>query len=431
MRHPRRSRRFLHILILCVLIGAALLLLPLRAQMPALPAMHAADVSVSGLSSGGYMAVQYSVAYSASVKGAGIIAGGPYSCSRGSVGTATTICSCTGFGACQVRAGGTNVVQLAALTDQYAAAGSIDSTANLSAQRIFLFSGTVDTVVPQAVMKDLETYYRGYVPAASISYSKNIAAQHAMPTDTFGAACTTLGSPYINNCGYDAAGSLLRWIHPGLLPRSSSAPAGRLLEFDQGQYLPDPTAHGMAASGFLYIPPGCEGASKRGVSASPGQGCRLHVAFHGCKQDARSVGDNFILNTGYVAWADSNRFLLLFPQAAPLYPLANPNACWDWFNYDDPNYAKKNGRQMAAVRRMVQRLTGGDGNGGSEPPAPPGTPACFTASNADHVRAGRAYERYFFAYALGSGQSMGLDSYFIRTTLRRTAPGNYVVGACP
>ncbi|CAN7651470.1 PHA-depolymerase-like protein [Pseudoduganella sp. LjRoot289] len=426
MRPPRRSHRLLHVLILIVLIGAALLLLPLQAQLPALPAMKAGDVSVSGLSSGGYMAVQYSVAYSASVKGAGIVAGGPYGCSRGNVDTATTVCSCTGFGTCQVRAGGTNVPQLTALTDQYAAAGSIDPTSNLAAQRIFLFSGTADTVVPQAVMNDLASYYRHYMASDNISYSKDIAAQHAMPTDSFGSACGTLGSPYINNCGYDAAGRLLHWIYAGLAPRSASAPAGRLLEFDQAQYLPDPTSHGMAASGFLYVPPACEGSG----SSSPGQGCKLHVAFHGCKQDARSVGDKFILNSGYVAWADSNRILLLFPQAAPLFPLANPNACWDWFNYDDANFARKNGRQMAAVQRMVQRLTGG----GAPPPntPPPGDVVCFTASNADHVSAGRAYDRFFFAYAQGSGQSMGLDSFFVRSSLRRTAPDNYVVvGSCP
>lgn len=420
MRHPR-SRRLLHVLILLTLICIALLLLPLRAQLPGLPAMKAAEVSVSGLSSGGYMAVQYGVAYSASVKGAGVIAGGPYSCSRGSVDTATSVCSCTGLGMCQVHPGGTNVGALAALTEQYAANRSIDPVSNMAAQRIWMFSGTADSVVPQAVMNDLHSYYRRFMDGTNISYRKDVAAQHAMPTDSFGSACATLGSPYINNCGVDAAGQLLQWIYPGLVPRSPSAPAGRLLEFDQAQYLADPTAHGMAASGFLYIPQACDVDG-----GSAGQGCKLHVAFHGCKQDARSIGDKFILDTGYLRWADSNRILVLFPQAAPVLPLANPNACWDWFNYDDPNFARKNGRQMAAVKAMVDRLSGG-----SAAPVPPGDTACFTATNPDHVRAGRAYERYFFAYAQGSGQSMGLNSLFIRTTLRRSAPGHFVVGSCP
>jgi poly(3-hydroxybutyrate) depolymerase len=39
--------------------------------------------TVSGLSSGGYMAVQLHVAFSSFIKGAGIFAGGPYHCAQG------------------------------------------------------------------------------------------------------------------------------------------------------------------------------------------------------------------------------------------------------------------------------------------------------------------------------------------------------------
>eukprot|EP00003_Mantamonas_plastica_P023955 TRINITY_DN439_c0_g1_i2.p2 TRINITY_DN439_c0_g1~~TRINITY_DN439_c0_g1_i2.p2 ORF type:complete len:111 (+),score=24.94 TRINITY_DN439_c0_g1_i2:162-494(+) len=38
------------------------------------------NISVSGISSGGYMAVQYHVAYSRYVKGAAVFAGGPWEC---------------------------------------------------------------------------------------------------------------------------------------------------------------------------------------------------------------------------------------------------------------------------------------------------------------------------------------------------------------
>ena len=48
------------------------------------------EVSVSGLSSGGFMAVQMHVAYSATFrKGAGIVAGGPFYCAEGSIVYAT------------------------------------------------------------------------------------------------------------------------------------------------------------------------------------------------------------------------------------------------------------------------------------------------------------------------------------------------------
>ena len=38
------------------------------------------QISVSGLSSGGYMAVQMHIAYSASIMGVGVLAAGPYLC---------------------------------------------------------------------------------------------------------------------------------------------------------------------------------------------------------------------------------------------------------------------------------------------------------------------------------------------------------------
>lgn len=67
------------------------------AQVTALPAFNAdiKETSVSGLSSGGFMAVQFDVAYSSILKGAGIIAGGPYFCAQFNLNTATTVCSCT------------------------------------------------------------------------------------------------------------------------------------------------------------------------------------------------------------------------------------------------------------------------------------------------------------------------------------------------
>ena len=35
---------------------------------------------------------------------------------------------------------------------------------------------------------------------------------------------------------------------------------------------------------------------------------------------------------------------------------SNPHGCWDFFAYDDPDYATHEGRQVAAVKRMLDRL---------------------------------------------------------------------------
>jgi poly(3-hydroxybutyrate) depolymerase len=396
------------------------------AQVVTLPAFNAdiKETSVSGLSSGGFMAVQFDVAYSSIVKGAGIIAGGPYFCARGNTTTATTVCSCTlSPFFCQASSGATNVPGLIGVTDQNAKDGTVDATSNLANHRIWMFSGTADTLVPQPVMNDLETYYRHYISnGANIQFKKDVAAQHAMPTDSFGNSCATLGSPFINNCNFDAAGELLKWIYGGnLTPRNTGALGGKFIEFDQREFMVDqnPTAHGMANSGYVYVPANCD--------PSTNQRCKLHVVFHGCLQDPTNIQDTYVKETGYNKWADTNGIIVLYPQAAPLVPLKNPNACWDWFNYDDPNYAMKNGHQMIAVKKMIDRITGT-----STPPSSPPPPAtCFTATNTDHVKAGRAHDSTFLALANGSNQIMGVDNAFITTTLKQTSPNFYVIGGCP
>ncbi|WP_229215558.1 PHB depolymerase family esterase [Duganella sp. CY15W] len=319
-----------------------------HAQLVSLPAMRAGQVSVSGLSSGAYMAVQFEVAFSRSVIGAGIIAGGPYFCAQGSVLTATTSCSCTNdLLPCRVRAGGTRVPDLIAMTDWFAAAQTIDPTSAMASHRIWMFSGSADSIVPPVVMNDLQTYYRHYISAGHISYKRNLNAEHAIPTNSYGNSCLTLGTPYINNCNYDAAGELLNWIYGPLNARNEGALSGQFIAFDQSEFIAVPSWHGMADFGYLYVPAACN---------SDSAGCKLHIVFHGCLQDPDTIGATFVRYAGYNAWADSNRMLVLYPQATATY--ANPNACWDWFAYDDTRYAQKSGRQMAAVKRMVDRLTG-------------------------------------------------------------------------
>ncbi|WP_036022375.1 PHB depolymerase family esterase [Paraburkholderia mimosarum] len=405
----------------------------LGAQVVSLPAFNNVDIketSVSGLSAGGFMAVDFDVAYSSIIKGAGIIAGGPYYCSRGDVNTATTICSCTGlpfFSVCKVGPGGTNVQQLINVTDQNAASGTVDPTANLANQKIWMFSGTADTLVPQPVMVDLENYYRHYINSGNIQFKKNVAAQHAMPTDFFGNPCSNLGTPYINNCNFDAAGELLKWIYgSNLNPKNTGTLGGRFVEFDQSEFIDDhnPTAHGMANSGFLYVPADCE--------KNANQPCRLHVVFHGCLQDPSNIQDKFVKNAGYNKWADTNRILVLYPQAAAKFP-NNPNACWNWFDFDrdDPNFARKSGRQMLAVKHMIDRIAGSNPSPPQGGNPTPSQPQCFTANNFDHVRAGRAHDSFFVALANGSNETMGPDNVFITVTLKQTGANFYVVGTCP
>ncbi|MFT5591540.1 MAG: poly(3-hydroxybutyrate) depolymerase [Bradyrhizobium sp.] len=365
-----------------------------------------ADVSVSGLSSGGYMAAQLHFAYSKTIrKGAGIIAGGPVYCSQGNVAIAT--------GPCTIDNGSRNLPYLISTVNTWSGNGYIDPTANLAASKVYLFSGTLDSTVKQAVMNDLKTMYGNYVSSANIVYKNTIAAEHAMPTDYNGNPCSVNASPYISNCNVDAAGDLLKWIHGTLNAKNAGTLGGTFINFDQKGFWgnADPTTHGMANDGWAYVPANC----------AAGQPCKLHVALHGCKQNVATVGTQYYKNAGYNRWADTNNMIVLYPQASPTS--ANPNGCWDWYGYDDVNFPGKSGGQMVAIKTMIDRITSGN-------VTTPFNCAHWYGSNYAHVSAGRAYASGGNAYAVNSNQYLGYYSIYAYTDVRNTSSGFYAYGSC-
>ncbi|MFZ2990760.1 PHB depolymerase family esterase, partial [Ideonella sp.] len=295
------------------LLGAALLgVFAHSASAVPLPALalDKTQTSVSGLSSGGFMAVQLHVAYSATfAKGAGVVAGGPFYCAEGSLTNAT--------GRCMAHSGTIPVSTLVSTTKSWAGSGLIDPVSNLANSKLYLFSGSKDTTVVPAVMNDLATYYASFVPAANTVYKKDIAAEHAMITDDYGSTCTTKASPYINDCNFDLAGAALQQIYGPLNARNNGTLGGTYTEFDQTTYV---SGHGMATTGWVYVPAAC----------SAGAVCKLHVVLHGCKQNTATIGQQYVKNTGYNRWADTNGLVMLYPQTSN----AATNGCWDWWGYD-------------------------------------------------------------------------------------------------
>ena len=346
------------------------------AAAPPLPALDIAieDTSVSGISSGGFMAAQVQVAHASIIRGAGIVAGGPYYCAQDSVLRATTECSCTGEPAlsCKVGEASAAVPALVAATRSFHAAGRIDDPALLARQRAVTVVGGRDALVPAPITRQLHAYYQAFgMPASSLSPVVLDEAGHTMPTASFGAACSASEEPYIGQCGFTAAHAILDWIYGPQVapPATDAAAAGRFIEFDQRRYIPDggPFGYlwgtGLDRTGWVYVPAAC----------AAGMRCRLHVAFHGCKQGQSYLplrrppggglynGTTFVRNTGYDRWADTNRLVVLFPQAVSI-PWKNPNGCWDWWGYTDDGYATREGIQIRAVRAMIDQLTSGRRN---------------------------------------------------------------------
>lgn len=320
--------------------------------------------TVSGLSSGGFMANQLGVAYSSVFKGVGVFAAGPYMCAGHN-----------NYTACMYNASisSTQLTTMQNSLNSWSSSGVIDNKANIANQKVYLFIGTSDTTVGQNPVTALKTQYTNNgVPAANLEHVVRSGASHTFPTDfdsTGNNGCGSAASPYISNCSYDGAKAVLQKFYGTLNPRNNAPAAGNYVEFFQSQFTSNP---GMASTGWLYVPSNC----------ASGAQCKLHVALHGCQQSTDKIGTKFVMNTGYSRWADTNSIIVLFPQTkvdntsrqtSASGSLANPNACWDWIGWYGTNFAQKNGTQMAAIKAMVDRISsGGGGGGGGGLPAPTG-----------------------------------------------------------
>ncbi|MEE4451281.1 hypothetical protein [Novosphingobium resinovorum] len=338
---------------------------PALADPPPLPHLgtQMERTSVSGLSSGAFMAVQYAVAFSQSTIGAGIVAGGPYGCAAYGAPYAGGWTATQRAFACMKGQGVTDLPMAA----RYRDLGLIDPLDNIARQRIYLFHGTADGVVATAAMDAVAAFYRDHkVSRTSLLYVKSVRAGHAFLSDDLGDGCLAkTTSPYISKCRkdgtlYDQPQAILRHIFGSLNAKAaalSSAPE----PFDQRPFRTGQSS--LDDTGYLYVPAPCRDAQAH---------CPVHVVFHGCQQGARGnpkvagsvgVGDAVYGRLGFNEWADTNRIVMLYPQViASVAAPVNPMGCWDWWGYDGQmknffaTFPTREGTQVAAIHKMLEQL---------------------------------------------------------------------------
>jgi poly(3-hydroxybutyrate) depolymerase len=340
-----------------VVIAAGLIAALFVSAQPALAAEELpklgtdlAATSVSGLSSGAFMAVQIEVAHAKDIVGAGIVAGGPFACAESQASRlvpfwpaavlqnaqqALYSCMKTSLGVPDPEA-------LAKRAEELAQDGAIDPLADLGDDNVYLFSGNEDQTVTRPVVQAAESFYENVgVPAGNITLVEGEGG-HAFITEQGGAACGLSAAPYVSDCDYDQAKAILSWIY-GPLAEGSTEPQGKFLMFDQ-QPFSEP-GDGFADEGVVYVPPACERQT----------GCRVHIALHGCAQSREAVGDAFIKESGFAEIADTNRLVILFPQAKSITGI-NPEGCWDWWGYTGLDYLGREAPQIKAIWTMVEQL---------------------------------------------------------------------------
>ncbi|MEV0457657.1 extracellular catalytic domain type 2 short-chain-length polyhydroxyalkanoate depolymerase [Catellatospora methionotrophica] len=295
------------------------------------------SVYVAGVSSGGYMATQLHVAYSGRIKGAAVFAAGPYYCAQYNASRALY--------ACGDNLWSTQLSSLKSYTSLWSGYGWIDPPSQLSGDPVYVFHGDNDSTVKKSVTDDLVSYYQHF--GASVSYNAAGSAGHAWVTPYGTGGCTATASPFLNDCGTDPQNAMFAKLYGSVSARNTGPLTGSLIRFDQNTFAVNGFAAGlsMGASGFAYVPSGC----------ASGQSCRLLVALHGCAQGYDAVGTAFVDRANLNQYADTNKTVVLYPQATA--SAVNPYGCWDWWGYlGYTNYPIKGGPQLESLMNMIRRL---------------------------------------------------------------------------
>ncbi len=293
------------------------------------------NITVSGISSGGYMATQFHIAHSEKIAGVAIIAGGPYWCARNSISRALSYCMKGG--------NGTDPNTVSDYVNKSQHGKIIDNVANLKNDKVWIFHGANDIVMANSVSRAIKDFYTQYTDDKNIVTVYNIPVNHGMPTIDTGISCESIGSSFLNACNYDAAGEILKTFYGSINARGEAN--GQLKTIDQTAYKDAQ----FADSGYLYIPNSCK----------DNETCRLHTVFHGCKQSSEFIGDDFVKGAGYNQWAETNNIVVFYPQViSSKFTPMNPNGCWDWWGYTNEDYSNQKGPQIKAINSMIDEISG-------------------------------------------------------------------------
>ncbi|MEO1205047.1 MAG: PHB depolymerase family esterase [Pseudomonadota bacterium] len=320
-----------------------------------------AETSVSGISSGAYMAGQFQMAHADLIIGAAIIAGGPYGCAESAFsgiipgGGQVFLNSSRAVSGCMLNAlsmwGVPNADKLARRARRLSEDGKVGRVADVTTDKVYLFSGTQDQIVRPGIVRAAARFYRALgVPDEQLTFVDTLDAGHAFITLEKGLECSAGKTPFLEDCDYDQAGELLSHIYGPLRPAASGL-SGTFTSFDQTAYTLDLKTHGMANEGMMYVPETCRDPAARQTGADR---CRVHIAYHGCAQNLTAVGETFVRDTGFARWADTNRLVILYPQTQA--SALNPQGCWDWWGFTSQAYQTRDAPQIIAVHRMLEAL---------------------------------------------------------------------------
>jgi hypothetical protein len=284
---PRAAPANKPLVLLPLLLAAASA--ALASPPSALPRLALGQVSVSGISSGADLAVQLQVAFSDLIDGAGIFAGQAFHCATQrfpddnltSPNPSVPFCdgcppgTTLGYDHCKRHPEvAQNISLLVEYARRQAAEGTIAPLTTLAERRVFLYRGTQDHTYNRGAVNATANFFRTFLPNESVYFEHTVQSAHLVPTiDPYLCWWEEWSGP--DNCTFDGAGHVLRWVHGknalrgGRVNTTETLHAKYMRDFDQTLYARGDAL--MASRGKVFVPPDC---TKEGAA------CNVHIFFH-------------------------------------------------------------------------------------------------------------------------------------------------------
>lgn len=377
-------------------------------------------VSVSGVSSGAYLAVQLQVAYSKTFMGVGSVAGGPYFCAENMTDiTAIKLKCMSGAGIIP-----DDYTPYRDKAIELSKDGKIDDVSNLKQTRVFIFNSATDQVINPGLgyLSVLFFQYFSDDPSSNVLAWNaipgyyNYAIAHGLPTKIKkydgninyadqATPCAPANSqqypwfpnelyrgndPWLYHCpypneytpvidGYSMAQDILNHIYGDI--KDAIEPSGEIASYEQLQFVDNPEIktvddlhkHGIGETLYVYTPSVCKD--------DPSKCDKLHVALHGCQQfpewtftgkiGSPKAGEtiqfnDLFYNGPFNGIAEANGIVVLYPQAYNIGTTQddiNPYGCWEFWPFyeeDKENYYTQEGTEMRMIKAMVDHFSSGE-----------------------------------------------------------------------
>ena len=283
-------------------------------------------ISISGVSSGGYMAEQFAIAHSE------LVAAGIPGCVR--------LNKLIDIHRCMKTSDQVNLQEIKMLYRAKEKSHLIAGLDSFRTMKVHLYHGQLDQTVAPSMMLLNQQLIESFGAKVSSKFIANLA--HGLPVFKAKNQCQQTASPWLNQCEVSGALDLFGQLYSDRF--NQKLVDGKWFIYQlENELLTDDEFNKSFLNTVLatYVPQVCEKKD-----------CPVHMVLHGCQQSPEFVDEQFLLNSDFVQAANQYSVVLFFPSVKS--SSQNPYGCWDWWGYTGIHYDDQLGPQVRVLEKIVR-----------------------------------------------------------------------------